>query len=108
MLFSIISEIVDCEIREIASKVTRNERISIEEALILFRRADLSLLAVMANHVRTRINGNIVSYVRNYHIEPTNVCIHKCRFCSYSARVSGYSWTYSAEEMIAKVKSLGK
>lgn len=108
MLFSIISEIVDCEIREIASKVTRNERISIEEALILYRRADLSLLAVMANHVRTRINGNIVSYVRNYHIEPTNVCIHKCRFCSYSARVSGYSWTYSAEEMIAKVKSLGK
>lgn len=106
MISYVISKIEDLELRAIAQKVFLYERISSAEALALYQKADLSLLAVMANHVRHHLNGNIVSYVRNFHIEPTNVCIHKCRFCSYSARVSGYSWTFSTEEMIDKVKAL--
>lgn len=106
MLSELITTIGDDEIRLIAQKVILNERISTEDALVLYQKADLSVLSVLANEVRTRINGKTVFYVRNFHIEPTNVCIHKCKFCSYSARVSGHSWEFSPEEMLDKVRAL--
>lgn len=98
--------IADNQLKAIAQKVIVSERITTDEALLLYKKADLSLLSVLANHVRERINGKTVSYVRNIHIEPTNICIHKCKFCSYSARVSGHSWQFSTEEMLEKVKAI--
>jgi aminodeoxyfutalosine synthase len=106
MISDYITHIEDLEVREVAKKVQQGERISTDDALILFTKTDLSLLALMANHVRNKINGDKVYYVRNYHIEPTNVCIHKCKFCSYSARVSGHAWEFSPKEMLEKVNSL--
>lgn len=106
MSSQLIQNIGDADLAAIAQKVFSDERITPSEALTLFNKADLSLLSVLANRVRNRMNGDVVSYVRNYHIEPTNVCIHKCKFCSYSARVSGHAWEFSPQEMIEKVKSL--
>jgi len=38
------------------------------------------------------------------HIEPTNKCIHDCKFCSYSERNAGHGWEYSPDEIIEIVK----
>lgn len=91
----------------IASKVEAGERLSQEEGLRLFQHADLGLLGSLANAVRERKNGNRTYFNRNIHIEPTNVCVFDCKFCSYSRlykhREEG--WELSAEQMLDKVKA---
>ena len=71
-------------IERIASKVNSNERITNEEALLLYEKASLGQLAKMAEVIRQRKSGNKVFFNRNFHLEPTNVCIYSCAFCSYS------------------------
>ncbi len=98
----------NCEdaILEIYQKIENNQRISSEDALILFTKADLASLSYVSNFVRERINGKELYFVRNFHIEPSNRCIHNCRFCSFSERVSGMGWTYSFDDMIDIVTNL--
>lgn len=103
---SFLQLISDAQMNAIARKVIAGERITTDDALLLYQKANLSLLSLLANHVRERINGKKVSYVRNIHIEPTNICIHKCKFCSYSARVSGHAWKYTKDEILQKVKEI--
>jgi len=76
----------DPESRRIAEKVVQNERISTAEALFLYKEAEPGLLGILANHIRENKNGRRVYYIRNIHIEPTNVCVCNCRFCSYSKK----------------------
>ena len=89
------------EIQQIAEKQFNNERINEKEGLFLYEKADLSSLGVLANYIREKLHGNKTFFNRNFHIEPTNICIHNCRFCSYS-RKSGEdgSWEYSIDEVI--------
>jgi len=90
----------------IANKILENERISQEEALILFKEFDLAILGVLANEVRERINENYTYFNRNIHIEPTNICIHNCLFCSYSRKINqDGAWEYSLEEIRELAKS---
>jgi len=90
----------------IASKVLANKRISDEDALWLYTEAELGYLSILANAVRERLNGDKTYYNRNIHIEPTNICICGCKFCSY-ARKPGEagSWEYSVEEMLRMVSA---
>ena len=87
-------------------KVLSGQRISDEEALILFKEAPLSLLSLMADSVRNRKHGNKTYFNRNFHIEPTNVCIYTCKFCSYSRLIKhrGEGWEYTMDEMLDIVK----
>ncbi len=91
------------ELRNISEKVISGQRISAEEGLILFREAELGLLGMLANHVSREKNGKQVCFIRNFHIEPTNICIYNCEFCSYSQRVSDTAWDYSPGEILTKV-----
>lgn len=93
-------------ISSIASKVIEGQRINIEEGIALYKDADTGLLAALASIVRERINGKKVFFNRNFHVEPTNICVFGCRFCSY-AREKGQegSWEYSIDEMLAQVDS---
>ncbi|MFM8431410.1 MAG: aminofutalosine synthase MqnE, partial [Bacteroidota bacterium] len=65
-------------------KVADGIRIDKLEALRLYESAELSLLGGFANLVRERKNGNNTYFNRNFHIEPTNICVFSCNFCSYS------------------------
>ncbi len=95
------------ELIAIRDKVLRKIRINEEEALLLFEQAPLPFLSVLADNVRTRMNGNKTFFNRNFHIEPTNVCIYTCKFCSYSRLIKNREdgWEYSMEEMMNIVKS---
>jgi aminodeoxyfutalosine synthase len=93
------------ELRLIADKISGNIRISKEEGLLLYKKADLSLLGLLAGIVRKRFNGDLAYYNNNFHIEPTNKCIYNCRFCSYhKPEGDPDSWEYSHEEMLEIVK----
>lgn len=90
----------------VAQKVKNNERISIEECEYLFTHADLNFVGALANYINLKKNGRKVYFNRNFHIEPTNVCIFKCDFCSYSRtyqhREKG--WELGIEQMLDIVR----
>ncbi len=90
--------------RDIAGRIAGGGRITPEEALFLHNEADLGLLGMLADQVRFRLNGDQVCYIRNFHIEPTNVCVNQCRFCSYSHHYSGVQWELKVEEILEKVR----
>lgn len=97
---------VDPELQSVADKVYSAKRLSKEEGLLLFEKADLSFVGALANHVREKLHGDNVYFNRNFHIEPTNVCVFSCNFCAYSRlyahREEG--WELSIEDMMNIVK----
>lgn len=97
---------LDSGLRDIATKIDKGERISEEEGLYLFENADLGYLGVLANLVRERKHGDNTYFNRNFHLEPTNVCLYTCTFCSYSRLIKKRSegWEYSLEEMMDLVR----
>ena len=101
----LINLIKDSDLQKIAGKIASNERITPEEGLLLFKKADLPLLGMLSGIVRRRLNGNFAYFNRNFHIEPTNKCIYNCRFCSYhKPEGDPESWEFSQYEMLDIVK----
>jgi len=94
------------ELRKIAEKVVQNERISSDEGLLLFEKGSLSYLGALANHIRQRKHGDNTYFNRNFHIEPTNVCLYTCTFCSYSRLIKKREegWEYSLNDIMDIVK----
>lgn len=98
---------LDQMLENIGKKVLDNKRITFEEGVYLFENAEIGYLGSLANHVRERKNGNRTYFNRNFHIEPTNVCVFSCKFCSYSRTLKNREegWELSAQEILDKVKS---
>ncbi len=88
-------------------KVFNKERLNEEEGILLFEEGSLPFLGALANFVRERLHGDKTYFNRNFHIEPTNVCVFSCAFCAYSRlyaqREEG--WELSAEQMMHIIKS---
>lgn len=83
----------------ISEKVMQGERITVAEALWLATEASLGFLGFLADVVRQAKNGDALWFIRNFHIEPTNLCIHRCRFCSFRSDVTGSAWELSLDEI---------
>lgn len=87
-------------IENITHKVEHDIRITADEALALWRGAPLWLLGKLADQRRKRLNGDALYYNRNFHIEPTNICVFNCRFCSYRRGAADpLAWDYTTEQM---------
>ena len=97
----------DEQITKISTKVFNGERISDEDALYLFKYAELSEIGILANYVREKKNGKHTYFNRNFHIEPTNLCVFSCKFCSYSQEYKHKEegWEMTIEQMLNKVKA---
>lgn len=91
---------MDSELQHIADKVRSGRRIDAAEALALWRGAPLWLLGELADGRKRAVSGDKVYYNRNFHIEPTNICVFNCRFCSYR-RGAGEpgAWNHSLAEI---------
>ena len=96
----------DVHLADIAKKVFDKKRITPEEGLYLFEHASLGYLGTLANFVREEKNGKNTYFNRNFHIEPTNVCIYTCTFCSYSRLIKERKdgWEYTLDEMMDIVR----
>lgn len=96
----------DATLQTIARKVNEGTRLTPEDGLYLLEHAPLGWLGALANEVRERRHGHKTYFNRNFHIEPTNVCVFSCKFCSYSRlykhREEG--WELSIEQMLDIVK----
>jgi aminodeoxyfutalosine synthase len=94
------------DLKRIGEKIITDRRISDEDGLLLFERGSLSFLGALANYVREKNHGHKTYFNRNFHIEPTNVCVFSCHFCSYSRlyahREEG--WELSMDDMLNIVK----
>lgn len=96
----------DKQLLSIAEKVYNRERISEEDGLILFEKGELGLVGSLANFIASDLHHNKVYFNRNFHIEPTNVCVFTCNFCSYSRQYKhrDEGWELSLEQMLDIVK----
>jgi aminodeoxyfutalosine synthase len=92
--------------RVIAQKVLTQERISFQEGVYLYEQAELGFLGTLANHIRERKHGDKTYFNRNFHLEPTNLCVYDCKFCSYSRLIKqkDEGWALTLEEMLDLVK----
>src|SRR6202000_2014399 len=102
-----ILETVDKDLRQIGEKIIAKQRITAEEGLLLFEKGSLPFLGALANHVRQRRHGDKTYFNRNFNIDPTNVCVFTCNFCSYSRLYShrDEGWELSQQQMLDIVKS---
>ncbi len=81
---------------DLRDKVFAGERLTFDDGLFLDQNADLFTLGELANFVREKKNGNVTFYNVNQHLNPTNVCVYRCAFCSFRADLkspSGYVMT---------------
>lgn len=74
---------------DIFRKVDSGTRLSFEDGLRLYQTPNLTAVAFMANLVRERRHGAKTFYVRNQHINYTNICNKFCKFCSFYAKKGG-------------------
>ena len=93
-------------ISQIKTKVREDRRLSGEEALLLYREADLNLLGQLADEIRQRLHPEpIVTYVIDRNINYTNICISGCKFCAfYRAPGDSSGYVLSREELAKKIE----
>jgi len=97
---------LDKGLLSIAEKVKNKERITDDECLLLFEKGELGFVGSLANHIAGELHHGKVYFNRNFHIEPTNVCVFTCNFCSYS-RVYAHrdeGWELTQQQMLDIVK----
>ena len=101
-----LSSDIDSGLKAIAQKVLSEERITVSEGIYLFEKGNLSFLGSLANHIRTKKHGDYTYFNRNFHVEPTNICVFDCKFCSYSRLLKHRQegWELSADDILNKVK----
>ncbi|MBK7123253.1 MAG: aminofutalosine synthase MqnE [Chitinophagaceae bacterium] len=95
------------DLKAIALKVRSSERITDEECLVLFEKGSLAFVGALANFIREKLHGDTTYFNRNFHIEPTNVCVFSCEFCSYSRLYAHKEegWELSIDQMLDIVKT---
>ena len=96
----------DTDLQNIGNKILQHQRISFNEGVLLFQKGTLPYLGALANWVREQKHGNKTYFNRNFHIEPTNVCVFSCKFCSYSRLYAHKEegWELSVQDMLNIVK----
>jgi aminodeoxyfutalosine synthase len=104
---AIVANTKDADLQRIGTKILNDKRISFDDGVLLFEKGSLSYLGALANHVREKKHGDKTYFNRNFHIEPTNVCVFSCKFCSYSRLYAHKEegWELSIDQMLDIVKN---
>lgn len=91
---------------DVASQVAGGARLNQEQALLLWREAPLWRLAELAVARKCEVSGDKVFYNKNFHVEPTNVCVFNCKFCSFRRpKTSPEAWDMSMSQVEELVRS---
>ncbi len=103
----LIGQEIDPALQQIGEKVLNRIRVTPEEGVLLYERASISYIGALANHIRERIHGDTTYFNRNFHIEPTNVCVFSCKFCAYSRLYANREegWELTMDQMLDIVRS---
>ncbi len=97
---------LDTKLKSIGDKVMNEERISVDEGIYLFENASLGFVGSLANWIREKRFGDTTFFNRNFHVEPTNLCVFTCNFCSYSRKLKQREdgWVMTKDEILDIVK----
>lgn len=96
-------------LNRIIDKILSNQRISQQEALIIYQQLPLSKTVELAHYIKKQRFGEDVYYIQNVHIEPTNRCVYRCRFCSFHKQPGeNLFWEYSIEDIQNFLKKIPK
>lgn len=90
----------DQRLSTIEEKVHAGVRLTPEEGLFLDEQVDLLTLGHLANLVRRRKHGNVAYYNTNVHLNPTNVCVYRCRFCAFRSDLKSEKSYVFSDDMI--------
>ena len=89
----------------IADKLRAGERLSDADALALFRSPDLLTVGRLADEANRRRNGDRVFFAANQHLNPTNVCVYRCTFCSFRSDLKGpTAFVMTDEQILARAR----
>ncbi len=102
----ISSSHISAQLKNVAHKVLSGERVTFDDGVTLFKEGSLSYLGTLANFVREKKSGKNVYFNRNFHVEPTNICVYTCAFCSYSRLIKQREegWELSVEQILDIIK----
>jgi aminodeoxyfutalosine synthase len=82
---------------DLYERVEYGKRLTFDDGVRLFRSRALMAVGAMADRVRRRRHGDDTYFVRNMHLNPTNVCAVDCKFCGfyrpYREKDKGWTWT---------------
>ncbi|MCI0468524.1 MAG: aminofutalosine synthase MqnE [Nitrospirae bacterium] len=92
-------------LKAISYKVLSGQRLTKEDAVELFKGDDIFTLGRLANQIAEKKNGKNGFFIVNRHVNPTNICVNRCKFCAFS-RSKGEDGAYelTIEEIIQKLK----
>jgi aminodeoxyfutalosine synthase len=95
----------DSDIREPLEKAVSGERLTAADGLRLFQSDDLAAMGWAANRIREERHGNVAYYLKNRHINYSNVCKYDCFFCSFfrSKATDDGAWEWSVDEVLKHV-----
>ena len=104
---ALVESVKDADLQRIGNKILNSERLSFDDGVTLFEKGSFAYLGALANFVREKKHGDKTYFNRNFHIEPTNVCVFSCKFCSYSRLYAHKEegWELSIDQMLDIVKS---
>ncbi|CAN5399090.1 aminofutalosine synthase MqnE [soil metagenome] len=89
----------------IVEKVHAGVRLTLEDGHALEASNDLFTLGELANVVRERKHGNVTYYNVNQHLNPTNVCVYRCQFCSFRTDLkSDRAYVMSDEQILQRAR----
>ncbi len=92
----------DSDIFDIYEKIENGENLTKKDGYALIKSNDIISLGIIADKIRERSCGDEVTFVLNRHINYTNICTSRCKFCAfYKDKEDGY--TLSIEEILKKV-----
>lgn len=94
-------------LKNIEEKILSGKRLTERDALKLFETDDIFSLGRLASSMAEKKNGNKAYFIRNRHINPTNICVNRCRFCAFS-RSAGQEGAFelTIEEIVNKLRPL--
>jgi aminodeoxyfutalosine synthase len=93
-------------LKKISDKVLSGERITGDEALEMFHSDDIFTLGRLASRIAEKKNGKKAFFVVNRHINPTNICVNRCKFCAFSrSKGEEGAFEFTIDEIIEKLRT---
>ena len=103
MMESIIAK---SDVRDVLERALEGQRLSAQDGVRLFESDDISAIGAVANEIRMRINGNRAYYVVNRHINYTDICKNRCRFCAFSRNAEDSdAYAMSIDEIVHRAET---
>lgn len=95
---------------EILSRAADGERITPDDAVVIYRDAPLEDLGAAADTVSRRMFGDNVTYNVNAHLNPTNICVVGCGFCAFAVWTDKdeRAYAYSVDQLVDRARQLSE